>query len=83
MDDAGHRVVAECDKLSNSSSKVKDKKLQYKMAGVHIQGNLRPALTQIEGLRANLGQGHDAFTARSADCNRLYRTISDRDVGLD
>ena len=50
MYDVGHRLVVECDKLSDSLRKAKDKKSQYKNFGIHIQGKLRRALRRVEGL---------------------------------
>ena len=82
-DDAGHRLVAECDRLSDSLRKAKDKKSQCKKAGIQIPGKLRRVLKQVEGLQAELGQAQYILTARSAECDRLRRTVSNRDVASD
>ena len=61
-DDAGHRLVAECDRLSDSLRKAKDKKSQCKKAGIQIPGKLRRVLKQVEGLQAELGEAQDTLT---------------------
>ena len=53
MDEAGDRLVAECDKLSRSLDKAKHKKSKYKRAGLQLQGKLHRALKQVAGLQAD------------------------------
>ena len=45
----------ECDKISDSFRKAKDKKLKCKKASIHIQEKLRRALRRLEGLQAESG----------------------------
>ena len=75
MDDAGHRLVAKCDKIFESLRKAKNKKSQYKKVSIHIQGKLRRVLKQVEGLQAELGEAQDTLTPdplNAIDYDALY-----------
>ena len=69
MDEAGERLVAECDELSHSLDKAHRKKSKYQKAGLQLQEKLCRALKQVSGLRAELGGAQDSLSARSAECD--------------
>uniref|UniRef100_A0AAV1T8V1 Uncharacterized protein n=1 Tax=Peronospora matthiolae TaxID=2874970 RepID=A0AAV1T8V1_9STRA len=56
MDDAGNRLVTECDRLSDSLRKAKNRKSQYKVSCIHIQSKLSRALKQVAGLQVKLAK---------------------------
>ena len=82
MDDATERWVAEVDKLSNSLKQAKRKKSKYKKTGLQLREKLCRALKQVSGLQAELVEVQDSLSARSAECEKLRRIASDRDVTL-
>ena len=83
MDEAGERLVAECDKLPHSLDKAHRKKSKYKKAGLQLQAKLCRALNQVSGIRAELGEAQDSLSARSDECDQLRRLVSDRGITVD
>ena len=83
MDEAGERLVAECDKLSHSLDKANHKKSKYKRIGNQLQEKLRRALKTLSRLQSDLSEAQDSLSARSAECDQLRGIVSDRDVALD
>ena len=53
MDDAGDRLEAGCDRLLASLRKAKNRKSQYEMTCLHVQGKLRCVLEQVAGFMSN------------------------------
>uniref|UniRef100_A0AAV1UBT4 BZIP domain-containing protein n=1 Tax=Peronospora matthiolae TaxID=2874970 RepID=A0AAV1UBT4_9STRA len=70
MDDAGDRLVAECNRLPISLRKAKKRKSQRKKTCLHVQEKLSRALKQVAGLQVELGEAQDSLSARSAECDQ-------------
>ena len=83
MNEAGERLVAECDNIYRSLDKANYKKSKYKQIGLQLQEKLRRALKTIPKLQSDLSEAQDSLSTRSDECDQLRGIVSDRDVALD